>query len=45
MTLKQRENTGKILSAELLSRLPNALREINRRILVQNVIWLELQTK
>jgi len=28
---------------ELLSRLPNALQEINRKIAAQNFIWLELQ--
>lgn len=43
--LKQQPNMGKIVSAQLLSRLPNALREINRRIFVQNIMWLELQTE
>ncbi|XP_073239949.1 uncharacterized protein [Porites lutea] len=32
-----------MVPTELLSRLPNALREINRKIAAQNFIWLELQ--
>jgi len=34
MTIKQRQNMGKFVLAELLSRLPNALSEINKRIFV-----------
>ncbi|CAH3173918.1 unnamed protein product [Porites lobata] len=37
---KSRSN---MVPTELLSRLPNALQEINRKIAAQNIIWLELQ--
>ncbi|CAH3149478.1 unnamed protein product [Porites evermanni] len=37
---KRRSN---MVPTELLSRLPNALQEINRKIAAQNFIWLELQ--
>ncbi|KAM7452541.1 hypothetical protein ABFA07_000199 [Porites harrisoni] len=37
------KNRSNMVPTELLSRLPNALQEINRKIAAQNIIWLELQ--
>lgn len=41
--LKQRPSRRNIIPPELSNRLPSALREINRRILVQNIMWLGLE--
>ncbi|KAJ7379301.1 hypothetical protein OS493_017814 [Desmophyllum pertusum] len=41
--LKQQPSRRNIVPPELSNRLPSALREINRRILVQNIMWLGLE--
>ncbi|PFX31597.1 uncharacterized protein LOC111321957 [Stylophora pistillata] len=41
-TIKRNDSKSSV-PPELLSRLPAALQEINRRILVQNFLWLALQ--
>ena len=42
-TLQQQPRSGNTVSPELLARLPSALKETNRGMLAQNMMWVALQ--